>query len=982
MALTNGIYSKMKNMEFRFFRFLFLLFLLGWSVSDARAQDVPSAIKYQAVLRDLNGNVLADEENVDIRISIRLDNAVSGTIAFQEEHLGLKTNAFGLIHLEMGRGIRISANGLSEVPWGGHTLFVQLEMQLDGSGYTNMGYSELLSVPYAFMAGNADISGLLENLEDGALPMYNRMGNNLVNSGVRKDGTTLEVEAASVTFSDPASSRPGYTFPMEAGRKGQILVLQDNKGTLAWDTVAGGGGIGGDASLDLGVGDDGRLLYWNDPDGEVRSAPLVYEYGDGNRFRLEGVFFTEDSLIVAGSSDLHGNARIGGMLQVGGGLEVGGLSRFSDSAYFGQSVLVEENLDVNGGLAVGGEARVGGTLEVGSDMSVGGNVSVDADLRAKALSADSLAVKLPAANIWVGDASGINQARPVQGHVLMDETGTTRLNLYIDEGLELKDGQDMGPDTLRIVRAGVSSAGGDSLWMQNASDPDLLYAFNKNRPLSDTKVGIGLSDPKAMFQVESGDVLFSSRDGVSKDSLCFYWDHSSAALRAGGIRSGSSAWNVRGKYSLAMGLDARAEADNSMAFGQDASVEVSAVGSAAVGNSASVQGENSFALGRNATVTQPEAVAFGTDASAQGRYSFAMGRSSAVLADYALAFGYQAKASGVSSLSIGKNSVAAAENAISLGQNTVNASGAMAVGNNNTNDLDALAFGMSNTVGKGAIALGSGNSVGENSIYVGSKMNVPFTNSIAIGGVLASPSFTSITNYNGPIVVGTASTGSNLVSLGRRNSDASSMGNVLMVGSDMGNDAGYSNLTMMGEAFNSSDFTGNGSDPLFLLGSSYGYDPGLSIMMGVDLNMDVFFSGTVHCFGLDQSSDYRLKTDIVPVSCSLALFDSLQPVSYRFKKDRQERRHLGFIAQEVRRYLPVLVSERADGMLGMDYIGLVPVLWDLGRQMNGQISDLRKKLAEKEQKIVDLERELDEQSARMRNIEAELAAVREKLGIE
>jgi hypothetical protein len=72
-------------------------------------------------------------------------------------------------------------------------------------------------------------------------------------------------------------------------------------------------------------------------------------------------------------------------------------------------------------------------------------------------------------------------------------------------------------------------------------------------------------------------------------------------------------------------------------------------------------------------------------------------------------------------------------------------------------------------------------------------------------------------------------------------------------------------------------------------------------------------------------SDERLKKDIEDAPYGLEQLLKLRPVTYRFK-DRPEQLHVGFVAQEVQKTLPALVSADSPGqMLSLDYVGLVPV---------------------------------------------------------
>lgn len=113
----------------------------------------PEAFKYQAVTRDLSGNILANQ-SVSFQISI-LQGSSSGSSVYTETHSGT-TNAFGLINLEIGNGTVVSGD-FTIISWGSDLYFVKIEMdETGGTNYQLMGTSQLLSVPYSLNAKTAD----------------------------------------------------------------------------------------------------------------------------------------------------------------------------------------------------------------------------------------------------------------------------------------------------------------------------------------------------------------------------------------------------------------------------------------------------------------------------------------------------------------------------------------------------------------------------------------------------------------------------------------------------------------------------------------------------------------------------------------------------------------------------------------------------------------------------------------------------------
>jgi len=121
-----------------------LLILAGTLLAQA-----PQSFKYQAIARDVEGNVLADHQ-VSLRISLLQDNK-SGTAVYSETH-NLQTNQFGLINLEIGMGKNKSGD-IATIDWGNSKYFVNVEIDINGgSDYKSLGVSQLLSVPYALYA--------------------------------------------------------------------------------------------------------------------------------------------------------------------------------------------------------------------------------------------------------------------------------------------------------------------------------------------------------------------------------------------------------------------------------------------------------------------------------------------------------------------------------------------------------------------------------------------------------------------------------------------------------------------------------------------------------------------------------------------------------------------------------------------------------------------------------------------------------------
>lgn len=112
--------------------------------------QVPLAFKYQAVVRDANGNIIPGKP-VSFRISV-LSGTATGAEVYKETHTGKMTNSFGLAELEIGKGTPVSGT-FGGINWLADSYFVKVELDVQGgSNFVAMGTSQLLGVPYALAA--------------------------------------------------------------------------------------------------------------------------------------------------------------------------------------------------------------------------------------------------------------------------------------------------------------------------------------------------------------------------------------------------------------------------------------------------------------------------------------------------------------------------------------------------------------------------------------------------------------------------------------------------------------------------------------------------------------------------------------------------------------------------------------------------------------------------------------------------------------
>jgi len=189
--------------------------LMICSMNFTVLSQAPPFFKYQAVVRDKTGQVLASQD-ISLQVSI-LQSTTDGPEVYREVH-SVTTSELGLVTIEVGRGKSLIGS-MAAIDWGGGSHFLRIEM--DPSGGTNfelMGISELLSVPYALYA---EKSG----------------------SGEREADLDWEVIGNDVVTGH-GGSYPGGNVGIGNNAPGTLLYVAKNMGepTITIRNLGGGGG--------------------------------------------------------------------------------------------------------------------------------------------------------------------------------------------------------------------------------------------------------------------------------------------------------------------------------------------------------------------------------------------------------------------------------------------------------------------------------------------------------------------------------------------------------------------------------------------------------------------------------------------------------------------------------------------------------------------------------------------------------------------
>ena len=132
--------------------FLFILLCI-----TSLSAQVPQKFNYQAVVRNSDGTIMATQ-NIGVQATIIKDSP-GGTVVYTESHT-ISTNSLGLINLEIGGGT--TGDDFTAVDWGNGDHFLKIEVDpAGGISYTDMGTTQLLSVPYALYSENSEPQALI-----------------------------------------------------------------------------------------------------------------------------------------------------------------------------------------------------------------------------------------------------------------------------------------------------------------------------------------------------------------------------------------------------------------------------------------------------------------------------------------------------------------------------------------------------------------------------------------------------------------------------------------------------------------------------------------------------------------------------------------------------------------------------------------------------------------------------------------------------
>ncbi len=137
-------------------RLYFVLLASLFVTQVSQAQTVPRGMKYQAVARNLSGEILANQKS-SLKIDLVTVNSgpKASTTYYSETHEVI-TDMLGLFTLVIGDG-KVLNGSFDKVPWSTEDIWMQVAIRDKGqAAFSIISNSRLLAVPYAFHAATAN----------------------------------------------------------------------------------------------------------------------------------------------------------------------------------------------------------------------------------------------------------------------------------------------------------------------------------------------------------------------------------------------------------------------------------------------------------------------------------------------------------------------------------------------------------------------------------------------------------------------------------------------------------------------------------------------------------------------------------------------------------------------------------------------------------------------------------------------------------
>jgi len=851
--------------------------------------QVPQGFSYQAVARDADGKALASAS-----LTVRIGLLQGSTLVWQEDHQ-VQTSQLGLFNLSIGDQAATKTGGtlssFSEIAWGLGDY--SLEVSIDrGNGFTSLGSSGLMSVPYALYALNGPGGS-----GDGG---WERVADTLYTGSSVGIGTASPKQGMlAIQANDPQIEKP-------------LFEVRNNAGNPVF-----------------AVFNDGVMVYVDEQKKGNKGGFAVGGYNAASKgVTQEYLRITPDSVRIWVPDDLPQKGQKGGFAVGGYNATSKGpaqnlleVSSSNTSIYFDTTAQAK---GVKGGFAVGGyNAASKGTSDqlmsltrqnylIGQDA--GSNITSGTNNTFFGWKA-GVNNTIGSENIFVGKLSGFNNLDAFENIFIGNESGYNTIfgygNVYL--GNQSGYANEYGYfNSIIGYQAGYYNESHYNTFLGFQS------GFNNTSGLNNIAIG---------FQAGLGFPVGGS--GISGDDNVFIGNSAGAYTTSGNgnIMIGSSTGysNLSGENNVFIGNEAgysNNQGNNNVMMGYQA-------------------GYNNFGGGgfwdANFNVFIGQTAGYSNVSGGANVYMGYEAGYSNESGTYLTAIGHQAgkNATGQHNTLLGAE---AGKDAVTGDYNTYLGSFAGREGEGQFNTFLGYAAGYFMKSGDNNVLLGTWSGGGasqssyNNNTYVG-----------ASAGLFTSTGSNNV--YLGNRAGFNTSDGSNNVFIGNNAGYNETGSNRLYI-------ANTSTTTpLIYGDFGTGELRINGN-----AGVNYQGIPGYGLILDTPASQteqyvlyglgSAYFSGTVY-----QASDKNYKTNIVPVAHAMDKLREINGVYFDYDQSASESKSehtqsIGVIAQEVEKVFPEIVKENLEGMKAVNYSALIPVLIEALKEQQTQIDTQQEEIRE------------------------------------
>ena len=193
---------------------------------------------------------------------------------------------------------------------------------------------------------------------------------------------------------------------------------------------------------------------------------------------------------------------------------------------------------------------------------------------------------------------------------------------------------------------------------------------------------------------------------------------------------------------------------------------------------------------------------------------------------------------------------------------------------------------------------------------------------------------------------------------------------LVVAGTGVGTSVGLANGVHLGldsAAQPHIELVGNGKTPYIDFNNDNSSDYKARIILNDSTHLNIVAPNVQVNGALVMTSDARYKTRIATLDNALDDVLNLRGVSYDWDREKwpaknfNDGRQIGFLAQEIEKIFPELVSTDAQGYKAVNYVGIVPVLVEAVKTLNAKVDKLSAEnaaLKKQNDRLTELEKQI------------------------